>query len=161
MALAPFVTFQLQATKKKEAGENFIKWKCPINEELLANGSWAIAINGINLNDAKEDVAGNFKKIRNAQVSVNLVQNDFKWYSKVRRFLSSSDYPEWHPILYTHFDMNENDLIFLSKTECKQKINHITSNLDIVLEPITSSESSVTMKHLSCGASVLISLYKC
>ena len=157
----PFVTFQLHTVKKKETGQNCIKWRCPINEELLANGDWALAIKSICLNNVKEEAPGNFKDIRNAQVSVNLVKNDINWYLNMRRFVGSSEYPEWHPVLHTHFDMNKNDLIFLSKEGDNHKINHITSDLEVVLEPINSTKNStVNMKHLTCEAIILISLYK-
>ena len=155
------MTFQLHCNKNKEKGENFIRWQCPINESLLTNGRWSLRVKAINLVNVRNNDVGT--EPSSFQVSANLVMQDFNWYSRVRRFVSASVYPEQHPIMYGRFDgiaaAKPNEMCIFNDDQDIYEINNLTDTLEIVMEPIKHESNGGSIKSLACDASVLVSLY--
>ena len=154
----PYVTFQLHCTKKKDKAENFIQWRCPVNETLLANNRWFLKVKSINLTNVEE---GHNISTVGLQVSSNLVKQDFNWLSRARRFDNSDDYPEQHPIMYGNisFEENQSEIQIFDSGQDVYKINNLTDTLEIVAEPIKHENNAKNIRSLTCDASVLVSVY--
>ena len=160
-AKCPYVTFQLHCTKKSDRGENFIRWKCPINETYMANGKWSLRIKAINFANMQNNNIGT--ESNSFQVSANLVMQDFNWYSRMRRFVSDSIYPEQHPVMYGKFEglasAKPSEMCIFNNDEDIHEINNLTDHLEIVLEPVKHENNGGNIKSLACDASVLVSIY--
>ena len=171
---SPYVTFQLHCKKQKD--ENSIVWKSYINETIMNNGYWFISIKAINLFNMHCNVSKEKKLSNLFQVSVNLVKNEFNWYSKVNRFVygNSKPYPDWHPIAYASID-SPNEIKEMSVREQEQElkygevglsvgenfheINNLTNTLEIVMKPVEHDSNKTLINSMSCDASILVSIY--